>query len=430
MDDFGFEGGVSSIDEPSLNENNNTNNEENNENNVTNLNDDKTTKGNEPISEINENEIENNNTKENETKENNTETTNTEFELEPGTELRLDDKVYTVDNNGNVVDDKGNIFKESKDVKSWLESFDAQEAKDDDDENTLNIKNLQKALDIAVVDENDNELEFDNTLDGVASYVQQVIENSREENYQTAISTLFKQYPFVEDMINYYNANGNSLDGYNEVPDRSNVVIDENNQAQQEYIIRTAWKEQGRKGNVDSYIEYLKSTGNLYSTAQEELDGLKENDRLYREELRQAAEEKEKERTEQLEQYWGKVHEVIKSKQIAGYAIPESIVVNRNGQKTIASLDDFFNYIYQVDKDGKSRYNHDLEQESPEARLQDDILRAYLKFTGSNYTNLIDMAINNEKVNKLILKSKQSKKPSISVKKPATNKHKDIDLGY
>ena len=425
--DFGFDGDGSSVNEQPLNENNK-------ENNITEIEGGTTTKNNENVTEINENETNsetNNETNsENNSNENNEENTNTEFELEPGTELRLDDKVYTVDNNGNVIDEKGKIFKDAKDVKSWLESFETQQANDDDEENTLNIKNLQKALDIAVVDEEDNELEFENTLDGVVSYVQQVIENSREENYEAAISTLFQQYPFIEDMINYYNANGNSLDGYNEVPDRSNVVIDEKNQAQQEYIIRTAWKEQGRKGNVDSYIEYLKSTGNLYTTAQEELDGLKENDRLYREEVRQAAEQREKERTEQLEQYWGKVHEVIKSKQIAGYAIPESIVVNRNGQKTIASLDDFFNYIYQVDKDGKSRYNHDLEQESPEVRLQDDILRAYLKFTGGNYTNLIDMAINNEKVNKLILKSKQSKKPSISVKKPTVNKHKDIDLGY
>ncbi|WP_291625561.1 hypothetical protein [Clostridium sp.] len=421
--DFGFDGDGSSVNEQPLNGNNE-------ENNITEIEGDTTTKNNDTVAEINENETNSETNNENNSNENNEENTNTEFELEPGTELRLDDKVYTVDDNGNVIDEKGKIFKEAKDVKSWLESFETQQANDDDEENTLNIKNLQKALDIAIVDENDNELEFENTLDGVASYVQQVIENSREENYQTAISTLFQQYPFIEDMINYYNANGNSLDGYNEVPDRSNVVIDENNQAQQEYIIRTAWKEQGKKGNVDSYIEYLKSTGNLYTTAQEELDGLKENDRLYREEVRQAAEQREKERTEQLEQYWGKVHEVIKSKQIAGYAIPESIVVNRNGQKTIASLDDFFNYIYQVDKDGKSRYNHDLEQESPEARLQDDILRAYLKFTGGNYTNLIDMAINNEKVNKLILKSKQNKKPSISVKKPTVNKNKDIDLGY
>ena len=82
--------------------------------------------------------------------------------------------------------------------------------------------------------------------------------------------------------IQSYEANGGSLEGYGEVPDRSGIELEENNEAQQEYIIKLAWHEQGRKGNVDGYIQYLKSTGNLYSVAQEELESLKEYDEQYR----------------------------------------------------------------------------------------------------------------------------------------------------
>ena len=41
------------------------------------------------------------------------------------------------------------------------------------------------------------------------------------------------------------------------------------------------------------------------------------------------------------------------------------------------------------------------------------------------------MAINKKEVGKLILRSKENKKPSISVRKPAPNRNnKETDLGY
>lgn len=351
-----------------------------------------------------------------------------EFAVEPGTEIELGDQVYTVDEKGNVVDKDGNIFKEAKDVKDWIAGFETNNGEED---NELNINNIQKLFDITVTDENGNEIEYENTPEGVKAYVEQVMENTRQENYQTAINTLFSQYPFVEDMINYYRANGGSLEGYGQVPDRSNIEINENDEAQQEYIIRTAWKEQGRKGNVDGYIQYLKSTGNLYSTAQDELEALKESDKEYREYLKAEAAKAEEKRVADIKAYWKGVEDIVNSRHIAGHVIPESIVVVRDGVKTTATIQDFFNYMYQVDKDGKSRYNHDLEKQDPKEALEDNILRAYLKFTGGSYSNLVDMAINKKEVSKLVLKSKNNKKPAMSVRKPAPKQNStNIDLGY
>lgn len=372
-----------------------------------------------PITPIDNNNSDNNNPDEND-KDN-------ESELVAGTELQIGDDVYTVDEKGNVIDKDGNIFKEAKDVKEWIASFDAKEQ---DDENEISIQSIQKALDITITDENDKEIEFENTPEGVKAYVEQVIETSRQEHYETAIESLYEKYPFVEDMINYYEANGHSLEGYNEIPDRSNITIDENNEAQQEYIIRTAWKEQNRRGNVDSYIQYLKSTGNLLATAQDELEGLQEAEKQYREELKQKAEEARAANIEQAKAYWNNIHEIVKSREIAGYNIPESIVINKDGKKTTATVEDFFKYIYEVDSKGKSRYNYDLEKEDPKTRIHDDILRAFLKFTGGSYSNLVDMAINKKEVGRLILKSKDTKKPTMSVRKPAPKKDKNIDLGF
>ncbi len=347
--------------------------------------------------------------------------------LEVGTSIEVGDNVYTVDENGNLIDENGNMFKQSDDVENWIKEFDKIE-----DTNDININNIQEALGVQITDDDDNPIEFENTISGIKAYVDAVIETAKDEHYEAAINTLYQRYPILNDVLNYYLANGNSLDGFNEIPDRSNITIDDTNEAQQELIIRTAWNEQNRKGDVEGYIQYLKSSGTLLATAKEELAGLQEADALYKQEIEQEAERKENERIQKLENYWNGVHDVIKTRNIAGYQIPETIIINRDGQKISATPEDFFNYIYRVDNNGLSAYERALAAETPESRRDDEILRAYLKFVGGNYSNLVNMAINKEKVAKLRLKSKERNSSTIRINKPqnTNNKNTNIDFGY
>lgn len=354
----------------------------------------------------------------------------TEEPLQAGTSIEVGDETYTVDEAGNVLDKNGNVFKEAKDVKEWLDSFDKVDATDGED--TISIDSIREAVGIEITDENDEPIEFENSPAGIKAYIDAVVDTAKEEHYETAINTLYQKYPILNDVLNYYVANGNSLEGFGEIPDRSNITIDDENEAQQEAIIRTAWKERGQKGDVEGYLAYLKSSGTLLATAKEELTAIQESDKQYRDELAAEAERKENERIQRLEKYWNSVHDVVKSRNIAGYQIPDSIIINRNGQKLSVTPEDFFNYIYRVDKDGKSAYERDLEAETPESRRDDEILRAYLKFVGGNYSNLVDMAINKEKVNKLKLRAKERNASTIRINKPKTTTAKgaDIDLGY
>ena len=349
-------------------------------------------------------------------------------ELVAGSTIEVGDVTYTVDENGNVIDKDGNIFKEADKVSDWLKEFDAV---DDDETKKLSIDSIKTLVGIDIEDEEGKPIEFENTPNGVKAYIDAVVESKREENYETALNTLYQRYPILNDVLNYYIANGNSLEGFGEVPDRSNITIDSTNEAQQETIIRTAWKEQGRKGDVESYINYLKSSGTLYATAQEELAGLQEADKQYREQMERQAEAAEEERIKKLEDYWNGVNDVIQKRNIAGYQIPESFVVTRNGQKITATPTDFFNYLYRVDKDGKSAYQYDLEKTTPESRRDDEILRAYLTFVGGDYSTLVNMAINKKEVNNLKLRAKERTKPTVKISKPTTTpKGTDIDLGF
>ena len=354
---------------------------------------------------------------------------NNKGSLEVGTAIEVGDETYTVASNGDLVDADGNVFKQANEVDAWLKEFDSVE---EDTKDSISISSIQEALGVEITDEDDKPIQFDNTPEGVKAYVDAVVETKRQEHMEAAINTLYQKYPIIDEVLNYYIANGNSLEGFGQMPDRSNIVVDDNNEAQQEAIIRAAWSEQGRKGDVTGYINYLKSSGTLLATAKEELQVLQESDRQYRENLAKQAEETERRNNEMLMQYWNGVHEVIKTRKIAGYEIPENIIINRNGQKLSVTPNDFFNYIYRVDQDGRSAYERDLANETPESRRDDEILRAYLKFVGGNYSNLVNMAINKEKVNTLKLKAKERTNNTVRIVKPKESgtKGANIDLGY
>ncbi len=341
-----------------------------------------------------------------------------ENKLEAGTQIEVDDKTYTVDADGNLLNADGSIFKEAKDVAEWMKSFEKVDETGNKDE--ISITTIQDALGIDITDDDDKPIEYPNTPEGIKDYVNAVIETSKQEVAEATINSLVTKYPFIQDVINYYITNNNSLEGYNQSIDRSNIEIDENNVEQQKAIIKAAWKEQNRKGDVDAYIKYLESTGILLTTAQEELDGLKELDEQRRTKLAEEAQQKEQENLQEQVSYWNGVKEVIDSRKIGRYTIPDSIIIERDGKKLSVTPNDFFNYLYQVDAKGFSRYQYDLAKETPESRRDDAILRAYLKFVGGDYSNLVDMAINEKEVQKLRLKAKENHKSQMRITKPAT----------
>ena len=355
---------------------------------------------------------------------------NEEITLTEGTLIEVGNDTYTIDKDGNLIDKIGNIFKESKNVKEWLDTFDKVD--NDTNKDLISIDTIKETIGIEITDDSDKPIEFENTPNGVKSYIDAVIETSREEHFEAAINTLYQKYPIINDVLNYYIANGNSLEGFGEISDRSNITIDDTNETQQESIIRTAWKEQNRKGDVESYIQYLKSSGTLCAVSKDELAGMQESDKQYKFELEKQAEEEENKRIENLQNYWNGVNEVIKNRTIAGYKIPDTIIINKNGQKLSVTPNDFFNYMYQVDANGKSAYSKDLSKETPESRRDDEILRAYLKFVGGNYSSLVGMAVNKDNINTLKLKAKERTTSSVRINKPTTNtsNKENIDLGY
>lgn len=354
-----------------------------------------------------------------------------EHDLEEGTVIEDGDNKYTVDKDGNLIDDKGNIFKAKNEVAAYLKEFEVEDASNED---KIDVKSIQELVGVSVTSEDGKPVTFDNTPQGVASYVQSVLDLKRDEFAKAGVNKLFEDYPVVSDFLNYYVANGNSFEGFGELRDRSGIEVDENNVSQQEAIVREAFKEFNRRGNVDKYIQYLKDSNELFNVAKEELEALQKADNDVREANAKEALRVKAEEEKQLVEFWNGVKECIDKRQIGGYRIPETVIIERNGKQISTTPEDFFNYVYQVDDKGLSRYENDLMKLSPAERRDEELLKAWLKYTGKGYDSLIEMAVSDKEAKKLKLTASQRKstRGAIKITKPDSKNDvlKDERFGY
>lgn len=345
-------------------------------------------------------------------------------EIEAGTVIEFDNNSYTVDANGNLVDANGAIFKEAKDVDVFIKEYDSEE---NATEEVGNFEAIRNAVGVDVLDEEGNPIQFDNTPEGIAAYVKAVNEHQFASAQEAAINTIFEEIPSLEDYINYVRLNGTHV-GFGEITDRSNISLDKDNISQQESIIRASFNEFNKRGDVEAYIKYLKDSGSLYDVAEEELNALKDKDKEEAELRAQEVAEREAVEVAELQEYWNEVKETVDAGIIGKYKIPENIIIKKDGKTVTRSRNDFFNYLYKVDNKGISQYERDREQENPKDKLNDELLRALLKFTGGSYSNLVDMAVNEKEVKKIILQKRNTSAKTIRITKQKKTTNDDIVL--
>lgn len=331
-------------------------------------------------------------------------------ELNAGDQLEVDGVTYTVAENGDLVDDKGNVFKEAKDVTEWLKSVDVT---NEDEDSTLNLASIQEAVGITVTDENGRTIEFTDDADGVKSYIDSVIALRSTELQEAAINRLYQDNPLLKQFQDYVQLNGTPR-GFGEIPDRSGIRLDKNNEAQLVAVIKMAAQEFGNKSLNDNYIKYLRDSGGLYDEAVNQLAALVEKDKAYRQQIETQAAAQRKQEADARASYWEKVNNMINSRVINGYKIPDSFTREVDGKKVVITPNDFFAYLSEAtveQKDGSkiTAYQNDLAKLTDDEFMAREMLDAWLMFTGGTYKDLIDMAVKENEVRKLIVKSKQSR---------------------
>ena len=345
-------------------------------------------------------------------------------ELEEGDTIEFEDETYTVDKDGNLVAKDGTIFKEAKDVKAWLDS---QEV-DDNDEDSISLANIQKELGEEIVDENGKPIEFTNDAKGVKAYVESVINLKSQQIQEAAIDKLYSANPWVKEFVDYVQLTG-SPKGFSDIPDRSGIVIDKNDITQQKAIIKMAATEFGNKSLDDNYLKYLEANNGLYDVAKAQLEALVEKDRKYIAEITSQAEAQRKADAENNKKYWDNVNSVIDTRKVGGYKLPDNFTKDVDGKKVIFTIEDFKDYISKPnckDEDGNActGYQKDLNNLTQAAIIDRDLLDAWLMFTKGTHKDLIDMAMNEDKVKTIrVISNKTRTNKTIKINKPS-NKQK------
>ena len=332
-------------------------------------------------------------------------------ELSEGDTIEFDGTTYTVDASGNLVDDKGNVFKEAKDVADWLKSVEVEG--DGEGSGTLSISSIQEALGITVTDAEGKNIEFTDDAAGVKAYVDAVIDLKSKDLQQAAVNKLYADNPLLKQFTDYVQLNGTAK-GFGEIPDRSSIQLNKENEDQLKAVIRMAAKEFGNKSLNENYIKYLKDSGGLYDEAKAQLQALVEKDIAVRKDIEARAQAQREAEAKSVSDYWNKVNNVIDSRIIAGYKLPESFTREVNGQKVIITPNDFYNYLSkatETDTDGNkvTGYQKDLNKLTDDEYLNRELLDAWLMFTGGTYKDLIAMAVNEDKVRQLRVKSKEQR---------------------
>lgn len=312
-----------------------------------------------------------------------------EVKLSEGDTINVDGVDYTIDAEGNAIAADGTVFRTATELAELI-------AQNGSEPSVLN--QLQTRFGSDFKDENDNPIVFDDNEEGIAAYVETVVQSRVKEAQTAAINNLFETYPQVEQVINHLKLNG-TLDDFVEIPDRSQITVSKDNEEQQATFIREEWKLSGKKGDVNKFIDYCKNAGILYDTAVESKEAV---DSIYESRLaEQKAQVEAKEAAAAAEEkaYWDNVEKTISKGELLGYSIPEQIQCNKDGKKVMLSRKDFLKYVSTpVDSEGNTAYMLDEAKVDSDARMQDDLLKAFLRFTGGDYASLVSMAVNKQKV--------------------------------
>lgn len=370
---------------------------------------------------------EDNKTNESNNKEDNNNNSST-GELSEGDTIEVDGITYTVDASGNLVDDKGNIFKEAKDIADWLKTVDIEDNKDDS--KNISISSIQEALGITVTDAEGKNIEFTDDAAGVKAYVDAVIDLKSKDIQEATVNKLYADNPLLKQFVDYVQLTGTAK-GFGDIPDRSGIRLDKENTNQLKAVILMAAREFGNKSLNENYINYLEDSGGLYDEAKAQLQALVEKDAAIRKDIETRAQAQRDAEAKSVSDYWKKVNNVIDSRIIAGYKLPESFTKEVNGQKVIITPNDFYNYLSkatETDTDGNkvTGYQKDLNKLTDDEYLNRELLDAWLMFTGGTYKDLITMAVNEDKVRQLRVKSKEQR--SVKTVKVIKKQNGKVDI--
>lgn len=285
---------------------------------------------------------------------------------------------YKLDDKGNALDDKGAIFK----TKEQLDELEAI------DEPVVDI--IIKKAGFELKGDDGKPLLFEDTEEGIIQAALAIGKASAIKERED----LIKSDPEFEEFIEHKKRGGSLRDfAEKKTNSFSNIKLDENNEGQLMNIIMTdllatGMSEDQAKITADMY----KDTKRLKEFGKAAFERLVKNEKEVEEAEKKAFETRQKDYTEQVQNHWKSVKEVVNKGALNNLVIPE------------ADKEAFYKYIaMRADDKGRSQRDLDMSKLPLERSLQLD----YFLFKGFDLSKLITNAASTQRARTLRDKLKE-----------------------
>jgi len=353
---------------------------------------------------------------------------------------------YNIDDAGNAVDETGNI----KFTKEELESFE-EDTTSEEDANKVDIKTIKSKVNIPILNEQGEEVEYEDSAEGISKYVSDLFKYSKDKHSNDKVDELKQRYPILEPLLNHLELNNGSLDGFNNVTDYSKIVLSKDDEPQlTNLVIEERLAKGDTKEQAIRYASYLKDDGKLLEGAKDAQAYLANSQKASLREQQAKLDQQRVQAEIEEQKYWGvkvvdgkviplkseenSVYNKIVDKgkiSINGkdYNIPENIKVNNNGRLEIYTRKQMFDYLYipkPTNIDGEIQYvtgyDYDKYQKNKTRSIDDDIYDALLTFVKQDNSQFIEEQIDDKKVKRVITYKHKSSVGTVDNKSGATPK--------
>lgn len=342
-------------------------------------------------------------------------------ENQDNNKVLIDDVEYTIDENGNAVDQNGEIKFTAEDI--------AKMSEDNNDDSTDDyFESISKASGIVVHDQDGNVKHYDQTIEGFAQRESDIKALGEAEGFNKGFQQFMQANPDIASIIEYKNKYG-TIEGYAQHVDYSKVEIKDDNNFLEDLIYKAEIQKGTTPERAKRLVEFAKANNTLKEDATESLNWLK---KTQAEEIKliQDRQKAEYEKAIQQEiQFYGasydekgglvnhnvdgSMYDMIVTKGAIGeYSIPKNglTVKTDKGQKLI-SREQIFDYFARPVKEinGVIYTQAQLDEISRLSDPTEVALRFIMNLTGG-VDQLVKRSINDSQIKRIkSLKSSNSK---------------------
>ena len=315
-------------------------------------------------------------------------------------QILIDGTTYTLDKDGNAVDASGSVFM----TKDKIDSFSQTAA-------TATISDIVSTVGFKPTT-NGKEVAFDNTVEGITSYIQTYARYIEQQASQAATASLLEKYPDLPRIINHIEANG-SISGFDFTVDPNSFKVSADNEDSIKNAIlhglslrgvdaETATSIYDAKKKDGKALEYAKQQESYISKHYADIDAANQSEISSR----------QREEIETSNNYWGVTVDesgtytpnhkpdsvytkIVKDGRISvngeSFVIPNNITINNNGKVETLDRAELFEFMFIPEEikldDGTSVFYTPFEilkyQAESKRTVDHDILEAFKLLTGS-----------------------------------------------